>query len=274
MAFTTSFHWGAPADRAWREPARFTDICRRAAAAGFASVDVPEARSVGDAIGLVAAAAAGIGDLRFRLTCPTPVSLGEALADLNVKDACAALAERLILHVKMDDEESDVGEAIAILESCRRQFADVACPEVNVEGQSAEAAFLAIKHADRLWRWPARPAMVDGDARPVLHFGTQVGLVTSMVARETTSEALAAAAVLLPDADFESEGSWAAQCVWADDRTTALIGSFDEVVSTLQRYERGGISGFLIRGWGVQEVDDREMAVIGSRIVPLIRGGK
>lgn len=274
MAFTTSFHWGTPADRAWREPARFADVCSRAVAAGFASVDVPEARSMGDAIGLVTATAAAIGDLRFRLTRPTPASLGGALADPNVKDACTALAERLILHVTMDDDETDVAEAGAVLESCRQRFGDVAYPEVNVEGQSAEAAFLAIKHADRLWRWPARPAMVDGDARPVLHFGTQVGLVTSMVARETTSEALAAAAVLLPDADFESDASWAAQCVWADHRTTALIGSFDEVVSTLQRYERGGISGFLIRGWGAQEVDDREMAVIGSRILPLIRRGE
>ena len=271
---TASFHWGIPVDRTSREPARFADVCRRARAAGFASVDVPEARSMGDALGLVTAAAGAIGDLRFRLTRPTPTSLSEALADANVKAACATLAGRLILHVKTDDDESDVAEAVAVLESCRRRFADSACPEIDVEGQSAEAAFLAIKQADRLWRRPARPTMVDGDARPVLHFGTQVGLVTSMVARETTSEAQAAAAVLLPDADFASEASWAASCVWADDRATVLVGSFDELASTIERYERAGISSFLIRGWGVQDVDDREMAIIGSRLLPLIRRGE
>src|SRR5262245_61228503 len=227
MAFTTSFHWGTPADRAWREPARFADVCSRAVAAGFASVDVPEARGMSEALGLAAAAAAAVGDLRFRLTRPTPASLGKALTDAKLKDACAALAERLVLHVKMDGDESDPAELGAILESCRGRFADCAYPEMNVEGQSAEAAFLAIRHADRLWRWPARPTVVDGDARPVLHLGTQVGLVTAMVARETASEALAAAAVLLPDADFESEASWATRCVWANHRTTALVGSFD-----------------------------------------------
>ena len=105
----------------------------------------------------------------------------------------------------------------------------------------------------------------------MLHFGTQVGLVTSMVARETTGEALAAAAVLLPDADFGSDASWAAQCVWANDRATALIGSFDDLASTIERFERAGISGFLIRGWGAPDIDDREMGIIGSRMLPLIR---
>ena len=95
-----------------------------------------------------------------------------------------------------------------------------------------------------------------------------------MVARETTSEALAAAAVLLPDADFASEASWATDCVWANDRVTVLVGSFDEVASTIRRYERRGISSFLIRGWGVEDVDDREMAIIGARIVPRIRRGE
>ena len=270
---TTSFHWGTPVDRTSRQPARFADVCRRAVAAGFASVDVPQAPSMGDAIGLATAAAGAIGGVRFRLTCPTPASLSEALADANVKDACAALAGRLILHVKTDDDESDVAEAVAVLESCRRRFTESACPEVNVEGQSAETAFIAIKQADRLWRRPARPTMVDGDARPVLHFGTQVGLVTSMVARETTSEALAAAAALLADADFASDASWATHCVWATDRATALVGSFDELASTIERYERAGISSFLIRGWGVRDIDDREMAIIGSRMLPLVRQG-
>ena len=268
---TTSFHWGTPVDRTSRERARFADVCRHAIAAGFASVDVPEARSMGDAIGLATAAARAIGDVRFRLTCPTPASLDEALADANVTDACAALAERLILHVKTDADESGVAEAVAVLASCRQRFTDSARPEVNVEGQSAETAFIAIKQADRLWRRPARPTLVDGDARPVLHFGTQVGLVTSMVARETTSEALAAAAVLLPDADFSSDASWAAHCVWANDRATALVGSFDELARTIERYERAGISSFLIRGWGVQDIDEREMAIIGSRMLPLLR---
>lgn len=293
MAFTTSFHWGAPADRTWREPARFIDVCRRAARAGFESVDIPQAPAFAEAIALATAAAGAIRDVRFRFTCPTAASLGAALADEGVKDrlkdACAALEGRLILHVKMDDDDGapgddvdGVAEAAAALEWCRRLFVDSARPELDVEGQAAEAAFLAIRHADRLWRRPASPTMADADAWPVLHFGTDVGLVTSVVARETTNEALAAASVLLREAgDFANDSaSWIAPCVWAgggsdpNARTALLIGSFDELAQAIHRYARGGISSFLIKGWGLDEVDDREMAIVGSGVVPLVRRGE
>ena len=285
MAITASFHWGAPADRTWREPARFVDACRRAASAGFESIDVPQAPGIADAIALAAAAAGAIRDVRFRLTCPTPAALVSVLADGTLKDARAALEGRLILHVKMDDDDclrdERVAEAAAALRLCRRLFVDSARPELDVEGQAAEAAFLAIRHADRLWRQPASPSMVDGDASPVLHFGTEVGLVTSLVARATRNEALAAASVLLADAgDLASDSaSWIAPCVWAaggsapNARTVVLIGSFDELAQVIHRYGRGGISSVLIRGWGLDDVDDREMAIVGSGVLPLVRRG-
>jgi hypothetical protein len=285
MAFTTSFHWGAPADPTWSEPARFVDVCRRAARAEFESIDIPQLPNIADAIAVTTAAAGAIPDVRFRLTCPTPASLRAALADDKLKDACAALERRLILHVKMDDDDcarDDGAEAAAALEFCRRLFVDSAGPELDVEGQAAEAAFLAIKHADRLWRWPGRATTVDGDAWPVLHFGTEVGLVASLVARETRSEALAAASVLLPHAGdlLNDSDSWIAPCVWAgresvpNERAAVLIGSFDELAQAIHRYERGGISSVLIRGWGLDEVDRREMAIVGAGVLPLVRRGK
>src|SRR5262249_46248997 len=146
-------------------------------------------------------------------------------------------------------------------------------------GQAAEAAFLAIKHADRLWLHPARPTTVDGDASPVLHFGTDVGLVASVVARETRNDALAAAAVLIHDAgDLAADSaSWTAPCLWSGARSAGgarpafRIGSFNELAQAIRRYERAGISSFLIRGWGVDEVDDREMAIVGAGVLPLVR---
>jgi hypothetical protein len=283
MAFTASFHWGAPADWTWRKPARFADVCRRAARAGFESVDISQAPGIADAIALAAGAAAAIPDLRFRFTYPTPASLGAALVDDGLKDACAALSGRLIVHVNMNDDDCSrderVAETTAALELCRRLIADSPGAELDVEGQSAEAAFLAIKHADRLWRLPASPTMVDSDAWPVLHFGTEVGLVTSLVARETKNEALAAASVLLRDASdlADDSASWIAPCVWGGGgsapkaRTAVLIGSFDELAQTIHRYARGGISSLLIRGWGLDEVDEREMAIVGAGVLPLVR---
>jgi hypothetical protein len=288
MAFATSFHWSNPADRAWREPARLVDLCRRAARAGFESVDIPQAPGIAEAIALAAAVAGAIRDLRFRVTCATPASLGAALADKSLKDACAALEGRLILHVKINDDDcvrdDEVAEAAATLKSCRRLLVDSAGAALDVEGQAAEAAFLAIRHADRLWRRPASPTMVDADAWPVLHFGTEVGLVASVVARETRNEALAVASDLLPHAgDLANDSaSWIAPWVWAGGgsvpsaRTVFLIGSFDEVAQAIHRYMRGGISSFLIRGWGLDDVDDvddvdREMTIVGSGVLPLVR---
>ena len=222
-------------------------------------------------------------DLRFRFTCPTPASLGAALADARLKEAAAALGRRLILHVKIDHDDCLRGDtfaaAAAALDSCRRLFAGLAAPELDVEGQAAEAAFLAIKHADRLWRRPAKATTVDGDAWPVLHFGTEVGLVASLVARETRDEALAVAARLLPDAgDLASDSaSWASPCVWTGGGSAphapsaVVIGSFEEVADMIERFNHGGVSSFLIRGWGDAEVDDREMAIAGARVLPLVR---
>jgi hypothetical protein len=284
MAFTTSFHLGLPADRAWRQPAaRFVDLCRRAASAGFESVDVVSAPTIADAIALARAAAGTVPGVRFRVTCPTPASLGDALQDATLRDACAALGRRLILHVRIDHDDCVRDDAFAFtaaaLESCRRLFVNPAAPELDVEGQTAEAACLAIKHADRLWRRPARSTMVDADAWPVLHLGTEVGLVAALVARETRDEALAAATRLLPDAgDLASDSaSWVTTGVWAGGgsaphaRPAVLIGSFDEVAEMIERYTRGGISSFLIRRWGVDDVDDREMAMLGARLLPLVR---
>jgi sugar phosphate isomerase/epimerase len=93
MASTTSFHWGAPADRTWHEPARFVEVCRRAASAGFESVDIPHTPGIAEAIALAAAAAGAIRDVRFRLTCPSPASLGVALAD--EVEGCAAARRAL-----------------------------------------------------------------------------------------------------------------------------------------------------------------------------------
>ena len=113
MAFTTSFHWGAPADRTWREPARFVDVCRRAARAGFESVDIPRAPGIAEAIALAAAAAGAIRDVRFRLTCPTPASLGAALADERLKDACAALIARRPPYARLAAKAYAVPDAVA-----------------------------------------------------------------------------------------------------------------------------------------------------------------
>jgi hypothetical protein len=48
--------------------------------------------------------------------------------------------------------------------------------DIFIEGDSADAAVLAIKHADCLILSPRSPEQMHADALPVLHLGKQVGM--------------------------------------------------------------------------------------------------
>jgi hypothetical protein len=48
--------------------------------------------------------------------------------------------------------------------------------DIFIEGDSAEAAVLAIKHADCLILSPRSPEQMYADALPILHLGKQVGV--------------------------------------------------------------------------------------------------
>jgi alkanesulfonate monooxygenase len=280
--FSTRFHWGSPADQTWRDPIRFIDVCRRAEQAGFESVQVPVASRLAEALTLAMAAATETRDVRFRIACECS-GMPDPLWGTELRDACAALEGRLILHVGLGDDGASSGDghfarAGRFLDYCRGLFPGSAGPDLDVEGQTAEAAFLAIKQSDRLWRRPDWPTTVDADALPVLHFGKQVGLVGSLVARETRRDALEAAAVLIPEAADRLDDSafWAAPYLWIGGasapagETAVLIGSFEEIARAIRRYEKGGISSLLIRGWGAQKIDEREMAIVGAGVLPRI----
>lgn len=290
MSLTPSFHWGSPVNQAGLVPARFVDACGRAAAAGFESVEITVAEHIADAFAKVAAAAAALPDLRLRLTCPSLASLSVDAVTEQLTNLCNVLRGRLILHLKINEDaealDASLTGAGVVAASVGRLCSRLENLEIDVEGQTAETAFFAIRYADRLWRQPHRPTMVDGDASPVLHFGTQVGLVAGLIARETRSEALAAAADCLADADLVGDSaSWSAPSVWAGggwgpgelggeaagEGRVVLIGSFDEVARTIHRYARGGISSLLVRGCGVQAIDEREMAFFSDGVLPLVR---
>ena len=108
-----------------------------------------------------AAKKTGCVKLRIRWAASGP-EIGPALAELK---------DRIILHFAVAEAKIEMA-ATAIA-----QYRAFGAKEIDVEGDSAEAAFLAIKNADCLWRSPGRPDQVYADALPVLHFGKDVGLV-------------------------------------------------------------------------------------------------
>ena len=194
------FHWSPHATEVPKSIPAFMEFCREVQSAGMESVAVE-----GDALLLVPAAIADGIDIRFRISCGD----GSSVENLAHRLGSAIEAPcRLILHWRADgsaqgESPQDRSLTVAARKSVVEFRAgwllpDAQIPEVHVEGDSADAAFFAIQHADCLWRHPHLPNQVHADALPVLHFGKEVGLVTSLIARATREEAFEAARSLLP----------------------------------------------------------------------------
>jgi alkanesulfonate monooxygenase len=172
-------------------------------------------------------------------------------------------------------------------------------PEIYLGGNSGESAALAIRHADCLWRFAEPPESLAAKIAPVIRAGTGVGLLVSLIARPTRSEAVRAASDLIGQfserardaqrsferhtdaAAFESTYALARKCAtdWATNTlwtgavpilgalAIALVGSADEIASSLLEYKAIGITQFLFTGWP----DAEEMTFFGREVAPLVR---
>jgi len=217
--------------------------------------------------------------VRFRVGCNFRGILA-SLSGCELKKAWETLGTRLIIHIIFDgDELTRNGGLLSVTEfiaNCRKLFQESHTPQFDVEGTSSEAAFLAIKQADCLWRCPDRPNQVYADALPVLHFGREVGLVSFVVARETRAEALEFAATLLSGDCVErlaNPACWITSDLWTgtlrgcEEERVLLLGSFEQVAHAIYGFKKSGISQFLIREGPCQ----KEMTYFGERVLPLIR---
>ena len=130
------------------------------------------------------------------------------------------------LVVRWPVEQADVAAAGLAMARCRAELPGVT---IDVEGDTADAAWLAIQYADRLFRCADRLDQTYADALPVLHMGTEVGLWAHVIARNTRDQAVEAAGDL-----FGVRG--------------VLTGSFAGIADALVAYRRKGISDILLRG--------------------------
>jgi len=237
MELPLRFHWSPNLGENSSDAAAVIGVCRLAEGAGVESVHVREAA-------LAMAAGMETSSIKFRIGIGCGAD-GMAPAEWvqQVMEARAILGTRLLIHLHLDNAESVewAGEFLDRLEDSER-------PEVHVEGETTQAAFLAIQRGDCLWRLPGQPEQVYADALPVIHFGKEVGLVSSIIARATRQEALEAAAAL-------------------DTEPTAMIGSFEEVAEAVHEFKRKSISQFLFRGGP----DQQDLMYFGSGVLPLVR---
>jgi len=254
------FHWHTnPADGG-PEGSAFAEFCCVAESLGVESVYV--AGSLPDALALATDAAIQTQALRFRVRSEPCEILEQASANPG---------SRLIRHIGPQAAESAAKQRHPIHIS-----GVIPAPEIHVEGDSAEAAFLAIKYASLLWRSPDHPNQVYADALPVLHFGKAVGLATILIVRETRDEAIDRAAALFPTAAAERANEapgGIAPNLWKIDRPgrngtfTAMVGSFHEAAEWIVALKGKGISQFLFRACS----DTRELIESTRAVIPLVR---
>jgi alkanesulfonate monooxygenase SsuD/methylene tetrahydromethanopterin reductase-like flavin-dependent oxidoreductase (luciferase family) len=269
------FHWSACASD---EPVAFLPICRDAERLGLESVHIPIATPLPDALALAVSAGRETERIRFRVGCDFNRILA-SLTGRELKIATEALGSRLIIHMAFDVEDSarnasflSAGEFIA---NCRKLFPNGQAPQFDVEGEAPEAAFLAIKHADCLWRWAQSPNQAYADALPVLHFGKNAGLITLVIARQTRAQALESAVGFLPEINIEPASNPAfevtpdlqANIISTGGAKAAIVGSCEGVARTIHGFKKHGILHFLLRDRpGYQDI-----AGFGERVLPLIR---
>jgi len=176
---------------------------------------------------------------------------------------------------------------------------DRTSPEIFVGGNSAVAERLAMKHADCLWRLPDTPERLRPRVAPLVERGTEVGLLTSILARPTRSEAVDAAYGMIEALgakprqthnDFakrsdsvaftsmyqladETESGWLTSCLWSGAvpylgaPAIALVGSAEDVAAAILEYREIGITQFLFMGWP----DLDEMTFFSQHVAPIVR---
>jgi alkanesulfonate monooxygenase len=171
-------------------------------------------------------------------------------------------------------------------------------PEIFIGGNSALAEDLAIRHCDCLWRMPEPIEKMQASAERVLRAGKEVGILTSIIARRTNEEAVAAAHALVAEIGVEARtnheqieqkldsvaframysmardaSEWPAPYLWTGAvpyfgaPSIALVGSFDEIAETLLAYKNVGVSQFLFLGWP----DLEEMTLFHDEVLPRVR---
>jgi len=209
------------------------------------------------------------------------------------------------------DHDRRYEQAGEFLDSCRTLWGvapahrtavgtDPTAPRIYLGGNSPQAATLAARHADCLFRFAEAPETLLPQVERVLAAGKEVGLLVALIARPTRAEAVAASEELVSrfadsnravHRDFErksdsvafistydlarrSSSGWVTKSLWAGAipflgaPAIALVGSPEGITNAIMEYKRIGVSQFLFLGWP----DLEEMTFFSREILPLIRG--
>lgn len=278
--FPMRVHWSVQCGGAPCEFERFAEDCNAAQAAGAESIEVPVCSTVSTALEWAVAAGSVCGNMRFRVGADFACLL-DTLRGRDLAAAASALGGRLIMYLRIVDScergSASFCSAEEFLRNLRAACSKSCAPQFDVVGDSAAAAYLAIKQADCLWRTADRSAQAFADALPVFHFGKEVGLHCTVIARETREQAVDAAARILPERPAgapEEQACWMTPALWRriepeedEAMVSAMIGSYSEVAEAISGYGKNGISQFLVR----TPEESSQLSRLTSRILPLLQ---
>jgi len=275
IARALSFHWFDDALPASQSADHFLTLCSDCEHLGFDSVYVPVVDDLSRALQLALLAAPENPRLKFRIGGNFEHILS-SLTGRDLVDASQVLGSRLVVHMSFCEgaPEPDLNErrkfaaAAEFLVNCCNLFPAQQAPQFDIQGESSQAAILAIKHADCLWRRAQIPRQVHADALPVLHFGKQTGLVFDIITRTSQQDALDSLQHLMPDLDVTSLPATAAGIITHHpNRPPVLVGSFSHVARMLSEFNAAGISHCMIGSLGRWD----EAAIFAEHVLPLIR---
>lgn len=169
-------------------------------------------------------------------------------------------------------------------------------PEIFIAGHSDSAQRLALSQGSCWLRLIDTPEKIAPFGRLASAAGKSLCLRLCLVCRETKEAALAAAEALLPHdqtitrrerkilsgaesktltgaLELSDEIAWLNETIWTGliphygSSAITVVGSYEEVAQSLQRYQGVGVSQFIISGW--PKLD--EMEIFGRNVLPLIR---
>lgn len=175
---------------------------------------------------------------------------------------------------------------------------DRSAPEIYLGGKSNRAFLLAEKHASCLLTLPDPPNKMAPKIEHLVSTGTEVGLLVSIIARETREQAIEAAYQLIEPLgdsslkahkDFaansvseafnsvlqlgQNEKDWLTSFLWVGAvpylgaPAIAMVGSYDEISNALMEYKEIGVTQFLFMGWP----DLSEMTHFAKGVLPKVR---
>jgi hypothetical protein len=134
---------------------------------------------------------------------------------------------------------------------------------IHLYGNSSEAAVLAIKYADCLWRFAAGMEDTYSAALPMLHFGKEVGIVAGLAVRPQRDDARK----VVGDTQVEWLSRTLCRAPEWPVNAPILAGSYQDAAESIIAWKRLGISQFLFAAPRAE----REMEHFLNGVLPLVR---